>query len=232
MALVITDGKVQCPVCRTDIKVRMGGLENFWKQHNPGQSKACQENLRKKNREDTQHAHQQSQPQIQTFFTKQQKVLVPPTVPTPDHVIAYAMESTLSGNGGIADPSNVSAIPDTLANDLLAKLEKSISNLPKTLPDASETDEIAVFAQNVPIDMDRDDAWEFCLDLLLNRFLGFGRSIKSISVSLRGREKGLTAMARYLREFIGQYRIDGGLLEGKVLQLIEAIELQCPYVAC
>ena len=51
-------------------------------------------------------------------------------------------------------------------------------------------------------------------------------------MSLRGGEKGLTAMAQYLREFVEQYRIDGGLLEGKVLQLIEAIELQCPCVAC
>jgi len=62
MALVITNGKVQCPVCKTDIKVGMGGLENFWKQHNPGMSKACQKNLRKKNRADTHCAHQQLQP--------------------------------------------------------------------------------------------------------------------------------------------------------------------------
>ena len=213
----------------------MGGLENFRKQHSPGMSKACQENLRKKNRADSQHAHQQSQSRIQSFFTKQQKVLVPPTVPTPDRVIAYAMESTSSGNGctvdPLADPLNASAIPDTLANNLLAKLEKSISNLPKTLPDATETDEIAVFAQNVPTDMDRDDAWEFFLDPLLNCFLGFGRSVESISASLRGGERGLTAMARYLREFVGLYRIDGALLEGKVLRLIEAIELQSQCVA-
>jgi hypothetical protein len=142
------------------------------------------------------------------------------------------MESTSSGNSGIADPSNASAVSDLLAKDLLTKLEKSISNLPKTLPDASDSDKIAVFAQSVPTDMDRDDAWEFLLDPLLNRFLGFGRTIKSISASLRGGEKGLTAMVRYLREFVGHYRIDGALLEGKVLRLIEAIESKCQCVAC
>jgi len=163
---------------------------------------------------------------------KQQKLLVPPTIPTPDRVIAYSMESTLSGNSSIADPSNTSAISDSLAKDLLTKLEKSISNLPKMLPDASDSDEIAIFAQSVPTDMDRDDAWEFLLDPLLNRFLGFGRTIESISASLRGGEKGLTAMARYLREFVGHYQIDGALLEGKVLQLIEAIESKCQCVAC
>jgi len=98
-------------------------------------------------------------------------------------------------NSGIANPSNVSAVSDLLAKDLLTKLEKSISNLPKMLPDASDSDEIAVFAQSIPTDMDRDDTWEFLLDPLLNHFLGFGRTIESISASLRGGEKGLTAMA-------------------------------------
>jgi len=157
-------------------------------------------------------------------------VLVPPTVPTPDRVIAYAMESNSSRNSSAANPSNTSAISDSLANDLLTKLEKSISNLPKTLPDASEADEIAIFAQNVPTDMDRDDAWESLLDPLLNHFLGFGRSIESISALLRGGDKGLIAMARYLWEFVRQYQIDGALLEGKVLRLIEAIEIQCQCV--
>ena len=195
----------------------MGGLENFRKQHNPGMSKACQENLRKKNRADSQCTHQESQSRIHSFFAKQQKVLIPPTVPTLDRVIAYAMESTLSGNGCIADPLNASAIPDTFANDLLAKLEKAISNLPNIFPDASKTDEITVFAQNVPADMDGEDAWEFFLDPLLNRFLGFRRSIESIAASLRGGDRGLAVMVQYLREFVGWYWIDGALLEGKVL---------------
>ena len=206
----------------------MGGLENFRKQHNPGISKVCQENVRKRNLADAQRAHQQSQLRIQSFFTKKAKDLIPPTVPTPDRVIAYARESTPSGNSGMADiraeTLNAPAISDRLANELLTKLEKSISDLPKTLPAVTEADEIAIFTQNVPSDMDRDDAWELLLDPLLNWFLGFGRPIEVISVSLRGGDKGLTAMAWYLREFVAWYRIDGALLEGKVLWLIEAIE--------
>ena len=212
----------------------MGGLENFQKQHNPGMSKACQENVRKRDMAEARRAHLRSQPQIQSFFTKQPKVLVPPTVPTPDHVIAYAMELTFSENSGVArvaDPLNAITISDMLANDLLTKLEKLIGNLPKTLPNASEADDIAAFAQSIPIDMDRDEAWESLLDPLLNHFLGFGRSIESISMSLRGGDKGLTAMVRYLREFVGRYQIDGVLIEGKVLRLIDAIKLQCQCVA-
>jgi hypothetical protein len=109
------------------------------------------------------------------------------------------------------------AISDRLANELLTKLEKSISNLPKTLSAVTEADEIAIFAQNVPSDIDRDNTWELLLDPLLNWFLGFGRPIEVISASLRGGDKGLTMMARYLREFVVRYWIDGALLEGKVL---------------
>jgi hypothetical protein len=72
----------------------MGGIQNFLKQHNPGASKACKVNLQKKKKAST---HQQSQPWLQAFFTKQQKVLIPPTVPTTPHMIAYAMESNASG---------------------------------------------------------------------------------------------------------------------------------------
>ena len=57
------------------------------------------------------------------------------------------MESTLSENSGIAciaNSLNAITISDMLANDLLTKLEKSIGNLPKMLPDVSEADNIAV----------------------------------------------------------------------------------------
>jgi hypothetical protein len=93
---------------------------------------------------DAQHAYQWSELQIQSFFTKQQKVLVPPTVPTLDCVIIYTMELFSSQNSSIANSSNASTI-DMLANDLLTELEKSINNLPKTLPNMSEADDIAVF---------------------------------------------------------------------------------------
>jgi hypothetical protein len=53
---------------------------------------------------------------------------------------------------------NASARSDVLANELLTKLEKSISHLPKMLPATTEADKIAIFTQNVPSDMDRDNA--------------------------------------------------------------------------
>jgi len=197
----------------------MGGVQNFLKQHNPGVSKACKINLQKKKKA---NAHQQSQPRLQAFFTKQPKVLIPPTVPTPPRVIAYAMESNTSGHAIDPVPRTASISPDAHAINILVTLEKAIDKLPD-LPEASESDEISMFAQHIPTDLAKDDAWEY-LDPMLNRFLGFNQSTESISNKIRGGAQGLTAMVRYLKEFVGQYHIDGGLLEGKVGRLVHVIQ--------
>ena len=219
--LTINEGKVRCPTCDKDVKVRMGGVQNFWKQHNPGVSKSCKENLRKNKKAAT---HQRSQPSIQAFFTKPATTHVPPTIPTPSRIIAYAVEAGSSGPctmpvASVAAPP----VPNTHTVNVLVTLERAIRALP-TLPEATETDEMAVFSQRVPTELDKEEAWEY-LDPLLNHFLGFNRSVESISKALRGGENGLAAMVRYLKEFVSWYEIDEGLLEGKVSRLVRAIQM-------
>jgi hypothetical protein len=70
----------------------------------------------------------------------------------------------------------------------------------------------------------KEDTWEY-LDPLLNHFLGFNRSMESISEALHGGKKGLVAMVQYLNDFVCQYEIDEGLLEGKVERLVHAIQI-------
>ena len=191
--LSVIDGKVRCPVCDKDIKVGMGGVQNFRKQHNPGVSKACSINKKK-----AAATHQPTQP----------------SGPHASNVISVPSSPTRS-------PAAIKAP----AIKLLAKLETAIKNVP-ALPDASEADEITAFSQRIPTDLDKDDAWEY-LDPMLNRFLGFDRSVERISEELRGGDMGLAAMMRYLKEFVGLYQIDIGLLEGKMQRLLEAIQLRC-----
>jgi hypothetical protein len=200
----------------------MGGVQNFWKQHKPGVSKACKDNLKKSEKAAT---HQRSQPRIQAFFTKPPNPHVPPTVPTPSHVIAYAVELGSSGPCTMPVVSTVALpMPNTCAVSILAMLENATRALP-ALPKASKTDEIAIFSQGVPTELDKEDAWEY-LDPLLNHFLGFNRPVESISEALRGGENGLAGMVQYLKEFVSQYEIDEGLLEGKVQRLVRAIQLR------
>ena len=109
--------------------------------------------------------------------------------------------------------------------NVLAKLEKAIKDLP-VLPDATGSDEIAMFSENVPTDLAKEDAWEY-LDPMLNRFLGFNRSAESIYNELRGGARGLSGMAQYLKDFVRRYDIDGALLEGKIERLVNVIQMQC-----
>jgi hypothetical protein len=81
---------------------------------------------------------------------------------------------------------------NTHAIRILATLEKVVRSLP-VLPNASESDEIAVFSENIPTDLAKEDAWEY-LDLMLNYFLGFNRSEESIYNELQGGARGLEAM--------------------------------------
>ena len=142
----------------------------------------------------------------------------------PVPVIAYAMESGSPFSGTGLTPTTGSQVPNTHAVNVLATLEKAIENLP-VLPDASESDEIAVFSGNVPTDLTKDNAWEY-LDPMLNRFLGFNRTAESIYNELRGGAQGLSAMVRYLEDFVRRYEVDGALLEGKIERLVNAIQTQ------
>ncbi len=203
------------------IKVGMGGLQNLWKQHNPGKSKACQLALEKKNKSKATH---RSQPGLQNYFTKRLKDLVVPSVPIPHPVIAQVIEPTSS----VADVTVVPPRPDTLVNNLLADLEKAISDLPSAHPDPTTMENLSIipeFPQALPTNMDRDDVWETILDPYLNRFLGFGKSVESIAESIKGQKKALASMVNFLQEFTRQFRIDGVLLEGKVRRLISAIKM-------
>jgi hypothetical protein len=48
-------------------------------------------------------------------------------------------------------------LPNTHTISILATLERAIRALP-ALPEATETDEIAVFSQHVPMELDKDNA--------------------------------------------------------------------------
>ena len=208
--LVISNRQVQCPVCEKDVKVGMGGLLNFWKQHNPGKSKVCQLALKKKNKLE---ATQRSQSCLQSFFTKCPKDLVPPTVPIVCCVIAHVVKP--GSLDPVANGAALSPIPNSHVNTILTDLEKAISNLPSTHPNPTEIEELSI-PWTFPTNIDRDDAWEFILNPHLNRFLGFGKSVEDIAASLKGQKKALVSLVIFLRDYTRWFKTDGAHLEGKV----------------
>ena len=124
----------------------MGGLQNLWKQHNPGKSKACQLAVEKKKKL---KVTKRSQPGLQTYFTKRPKDHVAPSIPIPRPVIVQVIKLTSS----VANVTLLSPLPNTLIN-LLADLEKAISDLPSTHPVDTELSIIPEFPQALPMNMD------------------------------------------------------------------------------
>jgi hypothetical protein len=224
----VIDGQATCPVCRIDIKVGRSGLPNLLKQHNPGKSKACQYNQKKK----TLAKAQPSQPSILSFLTKPKNDLIPPTVPAPSHVIAYGIDTRSSGLGGDESPTQSQSnnnVPGSHISNVLMKLEKAIANLPGPPPDPAAAG-IVTFLLIFPTGVDRDNTWEFILEPCLSRFLGFStsKSIADISATLHGRERELIGLERHLCNFTNRFKVGDdvvGLLEGKVERLVQAMEM-------
>ena len=171
----------------------MNGLPNFWKQHNPGNSKACQLTLQRNNKLKT---AQRSQPVLPSFFAKHPKDLVPPTVPILHHVIANVIEATSSAanvvepTSSIANVTTSSYIPDTLVNTLLTDLENMISNLPGD-PNPTKMKKLSTFSPILSTTIEHKDSWEFIVEPHLNHFWGFEKSLECIAASLIGQKKEL-----------------------------------------
>jgi hypothetical protein len=118
-------------------------------------------------------------------------------VPTPTPVIAYDLDpgsSVPQITYVILEKS--SSAPDTHMLNLPVMLEKAINSLPH-ISEASDSNQLVVFAQGIPTELDKEDAWKF-LNPLLNHFLGSDRSLESISNALCGGERGLAGIVQYL----------------------------------
>ena len=121
----------------------MGSVQNFWKQHKLGVSKACKDNFKKSEKAAT---HQRSQPRIQAFFIKPPNPHVPPTVTIPSYVIAYTVKLGSSGPYIMPVVSTVAlSMPNICTISILVMLENATRAL-SALPKASETNKIAIFS--------------------------------------------------------------------------------------
>lgn len=123
---------------------------------------------------------------------------------------------------GEAYPSVVSALPSPLQ-----RLRQAAKGLPNNIPIAVTTDSIAQFS-NPPTALatSGDDVWEV-IDLVLNRFVGFGLTVAEIATSIRRGPLGIDGLCDWLQVCMTELGIEEDLLVGKIERLIEAVELWC-----
>ncbi|TFY53533.1 hypothetical protein EVG20_g10072 [Dentipellis fragilis] len=196
------DGRVTCPECRQTVRLGNGGINNLIKIHLPSRkcAEACKEQAKRTN--------QARDPRITQFFAAApKKKLIPLAVTAPLPVIATPLPQTANQ-----------------AEHLLQRLCDAIDSLPSSIPEANDGDVLAAFAYPPPENLDPSEAWEM-LDPVLNRLVGWGKTAASFSEHVRRGEKGMDALHAYLEFFVNHYNIDGGLLEGKIRVMLDAIAI-------
>lgn len=83
---------------------------------------------------------------------------------------------------------------------------------------------MAPFGQKWPVPEKKSEAYE-CLDPLLNRALGYGKSAEQLAKDVKRGMMGLHGLLALVEHFVAVYEVPGELLEGKFSVLFEAVRI-------
>ncbi|GJJ15775.1 hypothetical protein Clacol_010053 [Clathrus columnatus] len=106
---------------------------------------------------------------------------------------------------------------------LLMQLKDAIARIPSTVPKAIPNDTIAMLSTLPVLDSTLDDQWKEVFDPVLNKFLGYGKSVEKIKSEIRTGSYGTDGAYNWLCFCITKAGVGEELLEGKIRQLIGAI---------
>jgi len=113
-----------------------------------------------------------------------------------------------------------------LGRKLIAELRAAAEQLGEDVPIATESDEISAFGRATAeancMGVATEEVWE-TVNPVLDRFLGFRRPLVEIESLVRRGERGIEGFCQYLAYLVEEKEIQGGLVEGKVKVLIDAI---------
>jgi len=175
------NGFAICPECYSRINCGTAGLANLVLHRGKGTCKKAQE---KRNKEG-----KKKNMSILSFMTKPttKRTPIPSTVnrsePIHSQKLPTATSATISTYLAAPCTAEVSAststsISEPVASNFLEKLYYLVSNLPDTIPEATNYDKLAVFAGNPAKydnpSLDGDDLWETSLNSTLKSVFGWG----------------------------------------------------------
>ncbi len=112
-------------------------------------------------------------------------------------------------------------------NDFVNKLQNLVNNLPKSVPEALESDTLAVFERN-PKEfdhptLDADELWETTLNNVLKSTLGWGMEGDMSEIVCYG-QWGLDGLVKFVTYFVENWGVSQALFKGKLLNLMTALE--------
>jgi hypothetical protein len=219
------DGYAECPDCGTRIHCGTVGLQNLEKRHRG--SKICLESKAKRDK----NANLKKNGTLLNFFNRPKPSLVPSTIPSVLLVQSLALPresapDTVATQGDAHIPSTT---PLGISS-FIKKLSDLAKNLPDTIPEASDSDKLAEFGQDLANfddkTLEKDSLWEEKINPCLKRVLGWGTEGNMKDLIQRGR-KGVEGLAIYTRYFVEERGVDERLFEGKLSHLMITLEEMC-----
>jgi len=131
--------------------------------------------------------------------------------------------SPLSLTPDVPGPTSASSLLSPYS--ILVALRNKVNKLPKTVPVAQKTHLLALYSRspeeltrNIQNDMDIWETWDPKLNVLLPHNID---DLKQLVV--RGKF-GLAGLVGFFEHLVHDHKVDEGLLEGKVKQLMDAID--------
>jgi len=165
-------------------------------------------------------------------FLKPKATIVPSTVGSPTPVHSYTLHPQSATNTSPDDLlQGISLKPQPVSeptvNNFIHTLQNLVKDLPESIPEASESDRLAVFGGS-PKDfndptLDADDLWETMLNCVLKSALGWGTDGNMDEVIRRGKW-GLDGLVKFATYFVNERGVSEALFEGKLANLMIALK--------
>ncbi|KAG6819330.1 hypothetical protein H0H93_012839 [Arthromyces matolae] len=214
------EGYAICPDCGTKINCGKVGLANLENRHR--RTKTCREAAQKRDRD----MKQRKNGSLLTFLQKRPTPV--PTTVMPAQLITSASLGSCGTRNLIEnqDPQSQNSLEPEAS--IVRDLRELIAQLPTTVPEASSSDEIAIFGSD-PKSFDdpqklSEDLWETMMNPTLKSVFGWGEE-KDLRTVIRRGQSGMDGFLAFVKYFVDVRRVPASLVEGKLSRLIETLKV-------
>ncbi|KAF8173473.1 hypothetical protein BJ912DRAFT_1024864 [Pholiota molesta] len=222
--VIDAEGYGTCPDCHARIHCGSVGAANITKRHLGSQ--VCKSTKAKQDAKEVALKKKKS-PLLTSFFGRANKpTTVPSTIPRSMPIQTPPLKPNTAFPANPIPPSNVS-LPKHIP--FLEKLHFLIQQLPTSIPEALDSDNLAVLSghpENIDDpSLDADELWENVLNQLLKSVFGWGAPTeKDLQSVIRRGRKGLDGLYSFVRYFVVKRGVSEALFEGKLAYVIGALE--------
>jgi hypothetical protein len=185
-------GFVICPRCHTEVHCGPVGIANWSKRH--WALKKCDSNLTLRKADQAAKKQKGAMSGWLAKGAEQRERRVPAMVKAPDRIHGQIEASGSTSSTLTPLKSGTSKPLCPLASRFITDLHQKTRQMPSWIPYGIESDGMAVFAVNPEsIECEEGEEWR-TLDMMLNRFCGYGTSAEDVSNRIRKGSRGMDGL--------------------------------------